>query len=237
VHGPGDRTSPTAAGWTIVHIEPTALEDELAGMVGPLDEALRFQPGLDLSRAPVRRWVDLARLVASDLDAGPALFDHPLLAPHVERVLMRALLLGQPNTYTGRLLDDRRANRPAHLEAAMRLLEDRPQLAVTTAGLAREVGTSTRALQEGFRQHLGITPMQFLRDARLHRVRLDLLAADTDAGATVSAIAFRWGFTHMGRFASYYRARYGESPSQTLRAVQASTSAGPHRPDERHRAG
>ena len=32
----------------------------------------------------------------------------------------------------------------------------------------------------------------------------------------VSAIASRWGFFHLGRFAQSYRARYGELPSQTL---------------------
>jgi AraC-like DNA-binding protein len=33
----------------------------------------------------------------------------------------------------------------------------------------------------------------------------------------VSEVAYRWGFTHLGRFAGAYRARFGESPSQTLR--------------------
>jgi hypothetical protein len=34
---------------------------------------------------------------------------------------------------------------------------------------------------------------------------------------TVSAVANRWGFTHLGRFAGIYRAMYGAPPSQTLR--------------------
>ena len=34
---------------------------------------------------------------------------------------------------------------------------------------------------------------------------------------SVSEVATRWGFTHLGRFAGAYRLRYGVPPSQTLR--------------------
>jgi AraC-like DNA-binding protein len=34
---------------------------------------------------------------------------------------------------------------------------------------------------------------------------------------TVAAVAHRWGFAHLGRFAYAYRARFGVSPSETLR--------------------
>jgi AraC-like DNA-binding protein len=33
---------------------------------------------------------------------------------------------------------------------------------------------------------------------------------------SVSEVAYRWGFTHMGRFAGTYRARFGVTPSRTL---------------------
>jgi AraC-like DNA-binding protein len=49
---------------------------------------------------------------------------------------------------------------------------------------------------------------------RLERVREELLCAEP--GETVTAIAMRWGFTHLARFSGIYRARFGELPSQTL---------------------
>jgi AraC-like DNA-binding protein len=33
---------------------------------------------------------------------------------------------------------------------------------------------------------------------------------------TVTDVAHRWGFDHLGRFAASYRARYHTTPSQTL---------------------
>ncbi|WP_207954623.1 helix-turn-helix domain-containing protein [Saccharopolyspora elongata] len=42
--------------------------------------------------------------------------------------------------------------------------------------------------------------------------------AELRTGAdSVSDVAHRWGFTHLGRFASSYRKRFGVHPSQTLR--------------------
>jgi REP element-mobilizing transposase RayT len=50
----------------------------------------------------------------------------------------------------------------------------------------------------------------------LERVREELTDAEAGEGATVTAIAERWGFNHLGSFAVLYRKRWGESPSQTL---------------------
>ncbi len=36
-------------------------------------------------------------------------------------------------------------------------------------------------------------------------------------GLTVTAVAYRWGFSSPSRFAEHYRAAYGELPSETLR--------------------
>jgi AraC-like DNA-binding protein len=46
----------------------------------------------------------------------------------------------------------------------------------------------------------------------------DLQNAEPGHGTSVAAVAARWGFTHLGRFAIEYRRRFGSYPSQTLRS-------------------
>ncbi|MDG4864145.1 helix-turn-helix transcriptional regulator, partial [Streptomyces sp. T-3] len=77
---------------------------------------------------------------------------------------------------------------------------------------------SPRALQEAFRRHLDTTPLGYLRDVRLERAHQDLQTAARDGSATVSDVAYRWGFANLGRFAASYRSRYGHPPSMTLNA-------------------
>ena len=78
----------------------------------------------------------------------------------------------------------------------------------------RMQGVSTRSLYAGFRDFVGASPMQYLRELRLERARAELLGSDA---ANVAAVALRWGFAHLGRFSSEYRQRFGETPSETLK--------------------
>ena len=74
-----------------------------------------------------------------------------------------------------------------------------------------------RLMAADFRRYVGMPPMTYLRHLRLARVYEHLRQAEP-ALHSVTEIAYRYGFTHMGRFAAEYRARYGLLPSETLRA-------------------
>ena len=76
--------------------------------------------------------------------------------------------------------------------------------------IARAAGVSVRTLQTSFRRDRHVTPMQYLRNLRLDAARERLLA-----GSSVSEAALDAGFSHQGRFAHYYRGRFGHSPSST----------------------
>jgi transcriptional regulator GlxA family with amidase domain len=69
--------------------------------------------------------------------------------------------------------------------------------------------------------------MMYLRRLRLHHVHAELAAHSPDS-VTVTMVAGRWGFVHLGRFASQYRQLFGETPSETLRA-RGQSEPTPHR--------
>ena len=103
---------------------------------------------------------------------------------------------------------------PGPLKKALDLLEADPARAWTVDEIASACGIARRTLQRQFRRFIGRMPMGFLRALRLGRARQELLRAS--GGTSVTDIARRSGFNHVGRFATQYRARYGESPSATL---------------------
>jgi transcriptional regulator GlxA family with amidase domain len=86
---------------------------------------------------------------------------------------------------------------------------------LVVADLVAASGVPGRTLFKHFRDSKGTSPMRYLRNARLEKVRHALTRAEP--GDSVTVIAMIWGFSHMGRFAVEYRARFGESPSDTLR--------------------
>lgn len=202
----------------VFRIDRKALEGALVDLTGrPVERPLRFRNPMDVTKQPGASWAHAAMFLAEELNRQGGLVRHPLVAIDLQRILMRGLLISQPHTYTAVLAEETAGALPPHVAAAVAAIEAAPERPLTGETLAREVNASPRLLQAGFREHLGVSPMHYLRNERLRRVREDLTGSDPAHLPTVAEIASRWGFTHLGRFARDYRARYGEPPSTTLR--------------------
>lgn len=111
---------------------------------------------------------------------------------------------------------------------ALRAMRAEPARAFSLNDLAVIAGISARSLQRQFQASLGQTPIEALRAIRLERARRDLLLAAR--GRTISDVALRCGFSHLGRFSVDYRRHYGETPSQTLRRQASYISTKVHTP-------
>lgn len=114
----------------------------------------------------------------------------------------------------------RLARPPARIElvkAAQAWMAEHPHEPISLDGLCRQVAAGRRSLLQGFREHLGMGPMAYLKIRRLHGVRQALLAADPRA-TTISELAAQWGFMNAGHFARDYHSLFGEHPRTSLRA-------------------
>jgi len=85
--------------------------------------------------------------------------------------------------------------------------------------IAMAAGVPVRTLLDSFRRFRSTTPMQYVRDQRLDHARSLLEMRDTSD--SITSIALNVGFTHLGRFFSFYRIRFGERPIDTLRNVRS----------------
>lgn len=108
-----------------------------------------------------------------------------------------------------------RTERTRRLRLAAEYVHASVDRAISSADIAAAADMHPRTLQQQMQEHLGATPMRFVRGVRLDRVRLDLLDGDPHT-TRVSEVATRWGFVHLGRFSAAYVARFGEYPRDTL---------------------
>jgi AraC family ethanolamine operon transcriptional activator len=91
--------------------------------------------------------------------------------------------------------------------------------AVQIEDICVALNISRRTLYRAFHDLLDISPKAYLRLKNMSAARARLL----DAGrrpTTVTQVALDQGFWELGRFSGAYRAMFGESPSETLRAAQ-----------------
>lgn len=196
-----------------------ALLSQLEGLAqAPMRQALVFDIGVRLADPALAPLLNFVYYLRATFDAGDALGCGPL-AEHAETYLMSCLLMAAPHNHSQALQGGtRRALLPRSVRRAQEFLSSCAQQPLSLADLCRHVGVSARALQLAFRHHAGQSPMEFLRDVRLDRVRDELRGAALEPGVQVVQVASRYGFLHLGHFAAQYRARFGELPSETLRA-------------------
>ena len=107
---------------------------------------------------------------------------------------------------------------PRDVQQALAVFKEDPAREHSVKELAKSCRVASRTLQQHFRQFLGQSPLEVLRDIRLDFARRELLLGR--AGAGVTELATRVGFAHLGRFAGWYQGRYGEAPSETLRRAR-----------------
>jgi AraC-like DNA-binding protein len=201
-----------------VKIERKALEEELSALLGrPVEGPIDLRPEIDLSSGPGHSWSRLVRLLRDELEYPQSLFYQPMIAEQLRSAVLSGLLLSVPHRYHQELTGPSTPGPPRAIRRVVDLIQSEPERPFTVTDLARAAGMSVRSLQDGFRRHLGVAPMTYLQHVRLRRAREALRTADP-LRVTVAAVAHRWGFAHLGRFASAYRSHFGESPSETLRS-------------------
>ncbi len=201
-----------------VKLDRVAVEGKLAELTGS-STPLRAAPLIDLTAGRGREWWMVLRSVVdlfSGCDDDASLLNNELVMRPLTQSLLNGILFAANHPRLAQLEPVETAL-PGSVRRAQAVLHDRADEAFTIDDLAAATGMSVRGLQAAFRQHLDMTPMEYLRGVRLERAHADLLAADP-ARTTVAQVAHSWGFTHVGRFAARYQERYGTPPSSTLRA-------------------
>lgn len=146
---------------------------------------------------------------------------HPgldLLERELDHLLSAAARACAPDPF-GTPVEPDSPSAPATLDRAIHYIETHAAEPIKLADIATAAGLSPRALQSAFRRYRGTTPLRYLHHVRLELAHRDLQAARPGDGQTVSAIASRWGFVQLSRFARDYQARYGVLPRRTLAEV------------------
>lgn len=194
------------------------LQLELQNLLGrELSRPLEFGGEIDLTTHGAQAMLQAVRIIDEASKQAGGLLTHPLATQQLEQVLIQSLLFAQPHNFSAELAEPAPSIGSEPVSRAVELLRADLGHPWSVTELATAVSVSVRGLQDGFRRSLDTTPMAYLRELRLERVHAELVAG-APGTVSVTDVAARWGFAHLGRFAAAYRAEFSESPSETLRA-------------------
>ncbi|WTW95588.1 AraC family transcriptional regulator [Streptomycetaceae bacterium NBC_01309] len=201
-----------------VKIGRQALEVELERLLQrPIRTPIDLAPTMDLTRGYGRILRDLACLLAGQIGQDKPLARQDIIGAPLWHSMLAHLLAAAEHRHRDELLSPGMPCRPTAVKRVIEAMRASPETPFTAAELADLAGVSIRTLQAAFRTHVNMAPMAYLRSLRLERVHAELRAAEP-SHSSVTEVAHRWGFTHLGRFAVAYQEKYGVHPSTTLRS-------------------
>ncbi|MGY4816018.1 AraC family transcriptional regulator [Pseudomonas chlororaphis subsp. piscium] len=173
-----------------------------------------------------QRWLASVEMLRQLLHPDTATELKQMLLPRAEELLIMQLVTEQlvdPNGDTNPLQTGRHRPAPAYLQRAIDFIDGHAERPLTLLDIATAACCSVRTLHRVFREWRNTGVMQYVREVRLQRVRAALSSAHESG--SVTEIATRWGFFHLGQFAADYRKKYGELPSETRRPHHGHTKA------------
>lgn len=207
----------------VVKFDPEALLQHLGDLKGIIPSSpIHFDSMMDTSSSRGASWWRTVHYVMEELRNADLSCPQQLIYEPLEKLLMQNILRCQSHNYSRALEAPKEFQlTPWYIKKAEDYLQSNYSEAVTLEALAQITGVSPRSLQYGFKKARGITPMQYLKEIRLERVRDKLLRGDPESSVTPLALAC--GFRQLGWFACQYREKYGETPSETLKRTIRST--------------
>jgi len=197
----------------IVLMRREAVQKQFDALTGECGQPIEFSTAVDM-RTPI------GRLLERHIETMRSSVEGDTCAPEAYQVLMRdalttLLLCGVAHSQSERLAQPSLAPAPSAVRRAEDYIVANLDGALAVADVAAAAGANLRALQGAFKRERGMTLTQCIQAKRLERFRAELSRAGEDR--SVTSIAYAVGLGHLGRAAAAYRARYGETPHQTLR--------------------
>lgn len=157
----------------------------------------------------------LAQFIFSEASTNAALWQRSTNRAHFSAILEDAWSDAVTSMAEPSLPGHAAGPRPYYVKRAEDFILKDLSVTPSVAQLVEQSGVSRRTLFRGFKEHWGLSPLQFARQCRFERVHQDLIARSPN-NTRVIDVAYEWGFYHLGQFARDYKLRFGQSPSQTL---------------------
>lgn len=203
----------------LIKLESSALENYLSTLLGRRQiRALDFEMDMNLTADSSATLLRTVQWILEELDQPASLLNNaPQAGRQYQKMLMWTLLHCQPNNYSEELAALQPPQVPHYVVQTERYIQKHYAQAIDLEQLVERASVSERTLLEGFKRYRDISPMKLLKLTRLDYVHLALKEADASEHG-VTDIALANGFTQLGKFSTEYKERFGESPSETLKA-------------------
>jgi AraC-like DNA-binding protein len=198
----------------IVRIETSALRHALTSILGAQSKVgPEFDAELNLNHPLAANFRRLVFAFAQQLDECAAELPRILLKQIEQSITLNFLYATRHSL--NELLEQREGDASVrHIQRVEEYIEAHWDQPLNVEILATVANIGVRALFRTFQQTRGYSPKAFAKSIRLKKAKEILSSGSQET--SVTAVAFRCGFSNLGHFANDYRNMFGELPSCTI---------------------
>jgi AraC-like DNA-binding protein len=211
-----DLTSTGSQERVAIWIPQASLTQRLSALMdAPVPGGLEFHPVFQWDRETSTVLRHLVNMLMVELQAPtPTFLGNEAANRSFSDLLIYTLLRSVTHNYSDQLERPNIAATPGILRRAEAYIRAHVEDPIALHDVAAAAGCSVRSLQHVFRNFRDTTPLLAIRQFRLEAAREALRSSDAEA--TLTAVALRFGFSNPGRFTRFYKAAFGEAPLQVM---------------------
>jgi AraC-like DNA-binding protein len=200
----------------LISIDLNSIDSTLAKLLDrTLKQPVIFQPNIDLTRELGLSLKKFVQFLWETADPDNSIDFSSLVLQKLEQAFLACAIEGLPSNYSEELRYQHDGALSCHVRKAQIFIESNLHEDLKLGDIVAAVGVCSRLLQKAFSHHCGCSPMRFLTEARLQRIRQELERSAHDT--KIVDVMMDYGFTQGGKFAKEYQQLFGEKPSETLK--------------------
>lgn len=200
-----------------VKLSKLTMETVVSNLLGErLTDPVIFSPMIDLGTPEGTTWLNLLGFLKQQIIYNKG-FASECVNENIDELVAKIAVQVFPHNYTSRLQGGDFEQQPKIIKRAKQYVKDNLEENIQVADVIENCGVSYPTLNRYFRQYLNLSPAEYIRMTKLEAARNKLV--NSYVNIQVSDVAAQFGFFHFGRFSSYYKQRFGETPSSTLRRL------------------
>lgn len=197
----------------VIGIELPALKRYLSKLI---NHEVRQMPVFDLKVGNNTVWLNTINYFFKQISAQSDILDSMNIQRMYSELIMSNLLELHNHNYQSELHKKDDYMLCPQVKSAIDYIHENIKEPISIADLADYSKVSARTLHRNFIRHTDSSPILYVRNAKLDSIHKHIKEYKGPSNGAISRILLDHSVVDFGRFASYYKKRFGCSPSETM---------------------
>ena len=198
----------------VMRIEPAKIKSYLAKV---LNYEINTEVEFVCKAGNFQGLSNMIEFILRQISAEPKILQHKAIKDAYSQMIVANLVMLHEHNLSFKIHQKPEIMPHPQIKTAMDYIQGNCDKNISAADVASFCNVTVRTLQRNFIKYLNTTPSKYIRNIKLEKVHEKLLQSAYDKNISVKQALLDLGVIDFGRFANYYRKKYGCTPNETIK--------------------